>query len=327
MARDVGGRGRFVDLRTREAGGERLERCRRGVGHAGSNRAGIDAAREENADRHIGNHMLPNRPEETFAGLVDPLRLGDSRPWRDLRRPEAPGDAAEDADRHGMPREQSPNLSEDRSRAEDMAKAEKVADSLIVHIEFEAGKNPESRDLGRKCDAALLLGVEQRLDAEGIASERQGPREMIPDRDRIHSFETQPDVFAPFQEPGEQCFDVAAGAESEAALQLTPQLEMIDDLAVADDRIAAVRAGNRLVTMFDVDDAETPHAEAEVVIDEIPGVVRSLVHKMRALFGNDILADGAAHAPVPACNPAHGSPDNWRRMRTGLPHETRSTTF
>src|SRR5690348_7136419 len=129
-----------------------------------------------------------------------------------------------------MAGEQSPNLAEYRPRAEDMPKAEKVADSLVVNVELEARDNPKRRDLGRKCDAALLLGVEQGLDTEGIASERQGPGEMIPDRGRIHSFDAQPDVFAPFQEPGEQCFDVAARAELEPALQLTSQLEMIDDL-------------------------------------------------------------------------------------------------
>ena len=43
---------------------------------------------------------------------------------------------------------------------------------------------------------------------------------------------------------------------------------MIYDLAVANDRISSVRADDRLMAMFDIDDAEAPHAEAEVAVDQ-----------------------------------------------------------
>jgi hypothetical protein len=42
---------------------------------------------------------------------------------------------------------------------------------------------------------------------------------------------------------------------------------MIDDLAVADDRISAVRARDRLLSVSDVDDAEATHPETEVAIN------------------------------------------------------------
>jgi hypothetical protein len=42
---------------------------------------------------------------------------------------------------------------------------------------------------------------------------------------------------------------------------------MIDDLAIAYDRISSVSAGDGLASMLDIDDAEAPHAETEVAVD------------------------------------------------------------
>ena len=44
---------------------------------------------------------------------------------------------------------------------------------------------------------------------------------------------------------------------------------MIDDLAIEDDRQAAVGADDRLMAARDIDDAEPAHAEAEVAVDEM----------------------------------------------------------
>ena len=57
------------------------------------------------------------------------------------------------------------------------------------------------------------------------------------------------------------------------AFQFAADFGMVDDLTVADDRVAAVLAGDRLVPARDVDNAETAHAEAEIAIDQVAGVI------------------------------------------------------
>ena len=75
-----------------------------------------------------------------------------------------------------------------------------------------------------------------------------------------------------------------AGAELDSRPSSSRRkLEVIDDLAVADDRIASVRAGDRLVAVLEVDDAEPAHAEAEIAVDEIAGVVGTAMDQMATL--------------------------------------------
>ena len=86
-----------------------------------------------------------------------------------------------------------------------------------------------------------------------------------------------------------------------AALELAAQLGMIEDLAVEDDRVAAVGAEDRLVAALDVDDAEPAHAEAEIAVDEIAGIVG-------AAMANRVAGGGDARPAAPACRRACTSP-------------------
>ena len=97
------------------------------------------------------------------------------------------------------------------------------------------------------------------------------------------------------------------GLEGVAALQLAPQRRMIDDLAVEDDRVALIGAEDRLVAAFDVDDAEAAHAEAEIALDKIAGVVGAAVHQPVA--GGAIASCGTGLPP--------------RRYHPAIPHMRR----
>ena len=98
------------------------------------------------------------------------------------------------------------------------------------------------------------------------------------------------------------------GLEGVAALELAAQRGMIDDLAVEHDRMAAVGAEDRLVSAGDVDDAEPAHAEAEVAVDQIAGIVGSAMAQAVAV-GDDRLS-------------RHGRPP--RLYQPAIPHMTRS---
>ena len=203
---------------------------------------------------------------------------------------------------------QWPHLLEDRARRQCVAEAEEIVDAVFIKIEAMIRKLAQRRDLRRESQAAVLLGEEQRLDADRVARERQALGMLVPDRDRIHALEREPGIVAPTQISREDRLGIAmVRLELIAALQFAPERGMIDDLAVEHDRVAAVGAEDRLVPALDVDDAEPAHAEAEITVGEIAGVIGTAMEQPVALAGNRLLGTGLPAAPVPAGNAAHGS--------------------
>ena len=184
-----------------------------------------------------------------------------------------------------------------------MAKTEEVVDALRVYVEPMVGQVPQTVDLGSKAKPAVLLGHEQRLDADRVAGEDEALIELVPDRDRIHALEPYPSVVAPAQIGGEDRLRIAViGLEGVAALQLAPELGMVEDLAVEDDRMPTVGAQDRLVAAFDIDDAEPAHAEAEVTVSQIAGVVGPAV--AQPVAGSNERALAATALPPRLYHPA-----------------------
>ena len=92
-----------------------------------------------------------------------------------------------------------------------------------------------------------------------------------------------------------------------AAGQLGAQVEVVVDLAVEDDRVAAVLRGDRLVAARDVDDGKPAHAEAEIPVDEIAAVVGPAMHDAVALRDDRLARDRAPASTVPTGDAAHAS--------------------
>ena len=92
---------------------------------------------------------------------------------------------------------------------------------------------------------------------------------------------------------------------------------MIDDFAIADDRIAAVRARDRLVPAGDVDDAQAAHAETEVTVIEVTRIVRAAVKHGIALVGQGLPSHRPAPSSVPAGDATHTRPHQTARHRRG----------
>ena len=80
---------------------------------------------------------------------------------------------------------------------------------------------------------------------------------------------------------------------------------MVVDLAVEDDRVAAVLGEDRLVTAGDVDDAEAAHAEAEVAVGEHAAVVGPAMDDGVALPGDDARRHRAPGPPIPSRYSTH----------------------
>ena len=131
---------------------------------------------------------------------------------------------------------------------------------------------------------------------------------VVPDRDGVHAFEPEPGIVTPVDEAREQRFGVALRPEREPGRgELGAQVEVVVDLAVEDDRVAAILRGDRLMAAGDVDDGEATHAEAEIAVDELAAVVRSAMDDAVALRDDRLARDGPSTPAVPPGDAAHAS--------------------
>src|SRR6185312_14771379 len=96
------------------------------------------------------------------------------------------------------------------------------------------------------------LGNDQWLDSERVAGKTKRPRLPIPYRSRIHALGAEPGFVAPAEISRKERLDVASRPERIGTADLVAELKMIDDLAIADDRVASVGTGDRLVPGLDV---------------------------------------------------------------------------
>ena len=129
----------------------------------------------------------------------------------------------------------------------------------------------------------------------------------VPDDEREHARAAAGRRPRPTVVAGDDRLGVALGGEA-CALggQLGPQLEVVVDLAVEDDPVAAVRVGHRLVAVLDVDEGQPVEAEHR------PGVPPGLV-LVRAAVAHAVL--GLPHRRRPwRRRPGRR---RWRSRRAG----------
>jgi hypothetical protein len=186
-----------------------------------------------------------------------------------------------------------------------MAEGEEVVNAALVDLELKSGNFAKRWNFGSERQTAILIAHEQRLDAERVAGEAKASRLPIPDRGGIHSLGSKPDFVAPAEVAGKQCFDIALGPERISIAKVAAKLPVIDDLAVADDRVPIVPACDRLVPAIDVDDAEAAHSKAEIAVDGNAKIVRTAMNQAITLAGDDTLVDRPSASSVPTRNSAH----------------------
>ena len=149
MARDAARGLRLVDGGAGKAERERLDRAARSARHRRRNRAAVDAARQERADRDVGEHVALDRGLHARAGRLDPLGLAERMIDAEARLPEgADGRPARRADAEEVTRIETADGREDRARALDVAEAEEVVDGPLVDRKVVARQRTQRADLG-----------------------------------------------------------------------------------------------------------------------------------------------------------------------------------
>ena len=128
--------------------------------------------------------------------------------------------------------------------------------------------------LGAERDRAVgEPGGEQRLDPERVARAERRPGLGVPDDEREHAAQPVDDVLAPQVVAGDDRLGVALGRERRRPRRRArlAQLQVVVDLAVEDDPVAAVGVGHRLVAVLDVDERQPVEAEHGPAVP--PGLV------------------------------------------------------
>ena len=255
-----------------------------GARHGGGDQRGIDPARQENADRYVGDEARGDGGVETLAQLRFRLhaiarphgpRAGEIVPALELRtvlveaQPIAGRQLANAAgDRPGLWNKTQREESTQRGGIDRARFAQHRLAGLQIRSEGEA---------------AAAYGIEERLLAEAVARGEQCLRPRIPDREGEHADDARQQAFAPLPPAGEDHFGIGIAAEDMAQpRQLGPDLGVIENLAVeGDDQPVAL---HRLRAAG----GEVDNGEARM-------------HQRAMTVRPDVVAVGTAPAQVIAC--------------------------
>ncbi len=139
----------------------------------------------------------------------------------------------------------------------------------------------EDPRLAREREPCACAAVVERLDPEAVARGEQRSPFRVPDCERPHAVEPLDAARSPFAVAGEQDLRVGLRPEDVTfAAKLLAKLEVVVDLAVEDQLVAAVVARERLeARVGEVDDREPEVAEADAVVAEDTAAVGPAVRQ------------------------------------------------
>ena len=129
-----------------------------------------------------------------------------------------------------------------------------------------------------------------------IAHQDQALLRLRPEGRCEHASEFAESVDIPFEKCVENGFGIAIGVELMPGLcQFLAQVRMVIELAVIYDPDVLFLVGNGLVAGLDIDDAESPHGEADVGLDEKAIIIRPAMSNALVHFCQRV----PLHAPGP----------------------------
>ena len=222
----------LVERRLLEADRERAHRLRRLLGGERRERARVDAAGEQHADRHVRDQVRAHRVAQARAALLDELRLVLVVARRQRARAREAGERrAAVVPGQRVAREQLADVPEDRERRGHDVEGEERLERVEVDVAVR-----QRVELGRERELAVDVAVGERLDPEAVAREHEPPLARVPDRDGEHAAQPLPQPRAPLLVAVHEHLGVAAAAEPvPGPLELVHQLAVVVDLAVLDD--------------------------------------------------------------------------------------------
>ena len=201
------------------------------------------------------------------------------------------------------------------SRRGNVAVGEVVVDGLGIGRAGDGRVLQQGLQLRGKDEDCGRVGVVERLLADPVAGQQQGPARTVPEGKGEHAPEML-DAVGPILFVGvEDDLGVAVGCEA-VPLGLEAGAEFLEvvDFAVEGDPDGLVLVGHGLPAAVKVDDAQAPLAEPDLAVDVDALSVRSAVGDVGThSFQEDRLDSGLLRINN-ACNAAHtaASPRSWR---------------
>ena len=312
-------KGAFVEGRVVEADRAGVDGLGRQAGHHGHHGAGIHAAGQKGAQRHLGDHAQAH-------GFTDArhqfgLRVGgrDGVVQREAHVPVFTRGRQRLAVLHqqAVAGGQLARLAEDGARLGHVAQREILLDGLRVQVTAHAAVRQHRLQLRPEEQRAVVQQcVVQRLDAQAVARHEQALALAVPDGKGKHASQALHAVFAPGLPGVHDALGVALGVEDmPQGLQLGDQVLVVVDLAVEDDDHRAVFVEQRLLARGHVDDGQPPVAEAQPGLDVQAALVGPAVGLRRIHAAKDDVVDGALATGVEeAGDAAHGG---WASCKSG----------
>src|SRR5690606_5830159 len=148
------------------------------------------------------------------------------------------------------------------------------AQGLGVELRPHVGVAEQRLDLGGEHEPVARLGVVERLDAEPVAGQEQPAPRPVPQREGEHPPQPVDAAVAVVLVEVRHDLGVALGAQAVAgAPERLGRLAVVVDLAVEDERHAAVLVRHRLPAAGEVDDRQAVHAHHDRPLGEGAAVV------------------------------------------------------
>jgi hypothetical protein len=279
---------RLVEGPVLEADRERLDAVRRHViGHHRDHRAGVDAAGQEDAERHIAHEPQPHGFGQPAAQLFGILGLAAARTRGcEAHVPVTLHRAPAAFPQERVRRRQLVDAGEDTVRGRHVLVAQILGETACIDVARAGRMLQERLELGTKEQLTPGVGPVERLLAHAVARQEECLALRVPDREREHAVQFRDAVRTVLFPEMHDGFGIGAGPEGvAAALEVGPQILEVVDLAIEDDPHGAVFVRHRLVAAGEVDDRQAPEAEAEA------GAAAAVLDVHAGIIGSPVLQD------------------------------------
>ena len=195
---------------------------------------------------------------------------------------------------------------EDGARGVDESRAEEFVECFRVELQIKTLNLPEHLQFRAKDHPPTVDRVVEGFLPEAVDREEERTLDRIPECEGEHAHQILETGGSPILKEMEERLGVARGVESEPRLETLPEFPEVVDLAIEDEPGRPVGIRHRLMTVGEVDDAQSAESQADGAVDVDPLLIRTAVMDPPGHGGDDVPIHRFVRAKVPdAADAAH----------------------
>ncbi len=271
-----GGEFALVEFRIVERDGAGIDRAVRQTGHRRHHRAGIDAARQECAQRHLRNHAQAHGFLKLPLQFSASVLLANRVVQREVHVPVFTRLTHRLAatDRQRVRRRQLARLAKHGAGLGNVPEREILLDGERIDVAFQGAsmRSPVGQQrlqlTAEKQRSVVQQCVVERLDAHSIASHEERLAIAVPQHEREHATKAFDTRLAPLLPGMHDDLGIAFRVKAmPGSLQFRDQFLVVVDLAIEDHHHRTVFIEQRLLTRGHIDDRQAPVAKTHARLD------------------------------------------------------------